>query len=501
MKTRNIFGVLGLSIAAMSAAALVKAPAVKQAKAGEYDTWGIHAAFDIGEISTWDGVDFSSFVFRCGRDGYDESTWKNTSLFYSGIGTIYCANMCFNEYFEFDRVQVKYIQNGKEKWSNPQEASGDEYTHSDAYKLTYDSWDSGDNFNATFDGYQIPFVSVTYGATQFDMSVNPESNLILQDEVTFDAESTDRFKISYLGDSTNTEELLTTSSLATYFDTDSYTKETGFLTKKSGDILVILKNNNSDGGIFEIKDRVTRETNIYYVTENAAETTDFIYSWGGSQQFDSWPGSEIALLVDEETPRAREVFDYTSVYFQGKSVNIYSITINLGYPYSDPEGDLYIQFNGGDNTRQSADFDLVPQAAYWFTGGANLDASAAINYIVHFEQIRNNGSVCNISKGDATALIEEYNALSSTVKEVYVDTSKLLTTDHTNPSQKALYTYKQALETLSGEYGVPIVVPNELYRSSSAYFDSTIAITLVVATGVITITLATLMIAKRKKEK
>ena len=66
MKMKNLFSILGLSVATTSAAFVINGMNSQPAKAATDDTWMIHAVFEIGEIANWtnDGVDFNSFVFH-----------------------------------------------------------------------------------------------------------------------------------------------------------------------------------------------------------------------------------------------------------------------------------------------------------------------------------------------------------------------------------------------------------------------------------------------------
>ena len=169
---------------------------------------------------------------------------------------------------------------------------------------------------------------------------------------------------------------------------------------------------------------------IYYVTGSTSTTTNYIYTFGGDDQFGDWPGTKITDVAG-----VQEVHGVMS--FQGTSQNIYKI------PYSTSAADtgVIIHTNGGS---QTVNMSLVSHSAYWFITDSSMvdyhndDAGAALDLILDVEAKRNavtaSGdiaaySICGISASDAASLYNTYYGLSETIKTTYVDNSSTYTYD------------------------------------------------------------------------
>ena len=148
---------------------------------------------------------------------------------------------------------------------------------------------------------------------------------------------------------------------------------------------------------------------IYYVSDSNEATIDKIYAWDevGNEQFGAWSGSAIATVGTDVTG---------VVKFEGTAKKIYRIPVTLGYP----TGENHFMWNNGSDVK-SDEFLLVDGAAYWWAGGANLDAGASLDLIFSIETLRNavtaagdikNYSICGFSKSDAATVVNTYNNLS-----------------------------------------------------------------------------------------
>lgn len=172
------------------------------------------------------------------------------------------------------------------------------------------------------------------------------------------------------------------------------------------------------------------DTYVYYVTGSTSATTNYVYTFGGDDQFGDWPGTKITDVVG-----VQEVHGVMS--FQGTSQNIYKI------PYATAASDtgIIIHTNGGS---QTVNMSLVSHSAYWFITDSSLenyhndDAGTALDLILATEAKRNavtaSGniaaySVCGISASDAASLYNTYYGLSADIKSTYVDNSTTYTYD------------------------------------------------------------------------
>ena len=197
-----------------------------------------------------------------------------------------------------------------------------------------------------------------------------------------------------------------------------------YLDKGTFDIY--FTNEFANGGTVRIIKHVDVSSYIYYVSASSNATTDYIYSWGGNSQFGSFPGTAITSVTG-----VSEVSGNGVMHFQNNNIRIYKIPVTIGYP-----GDTSFNFNNGTNSYQTADLTLVAGAAYWWEGGANANAGAALDLLIRVEEKRNavtaDGdvkaySICGISQSDAAALYNDYKDLDSSIKPTYIDCSKTYT--------------------------------------------------------------------------
>ncbi len=166
---------------------------------------------------------------------------------------------------------------------------------------------------------------------------------------------------------------------------------------------------------------IAADSYIYYVTGSESVTGDYIYTYGGDEQFGSWPGTAITAVVD--------VADVHGVLaFQGTQQKVYKI------PFMSTADTNVILNNGkdGDEKVQTPNMTLTAGAAYWFSdvSDANVKAGKALDLLLKVEAARNavvasEGilaySVCGIAPAQAAELYNEYYALED--KDVYVDST------------------------------------------------------------------------------
>jgi len=217
---------------------------------------------------------------------------------------------------------------------------------------------------------------------------------------------------------------------------------------ESGTYDVFIENDFDGEGIISIKKHAApSESFIYYVTESASPTGDYIYSWGGSEQFGAFPGTSIASLVASE--KAEEVTGNGVIHFQGGETAklVYRIEITKGYPV----GDLMFMFNNGTSEYKSAEREIVLDQAYWWTGSYNIEAAQALNFLINAESYRNGAddySVCNVSAVNATFIVGQYDAMSDEIKEIYIDCSTVYTWSDSTKTGNKLWAYKDVVAQL-----------------------------------------------------
>ena len=168
---------------------------------------------------------------------------------------------------------------------------------------------------------------------------------------------------------------------------------------------------------------------IYYVTNSASTTVDYIYSWGnGYLQFGAFPGGAIKDVGTDVTGVIR--------FQNGEYKKIYLIEIyNTDF-----------KFNNGKSTAEggseSSNFTVTDGSAYWWTG-PDLNAGRALDYLIKIENARNavpasgsirQYSICGINPSTASSLVNEYNGLSSEAK-VFVNGAKTYTYDGYGPDE------------------------------------------------------------------
>lgn len=240
------------------------------------------------------------------------------------------------------------------------------------------------------------------------------------------------------------------------------------------------------------------DTYIYYCTESDSASNDYIYSWGKSQQFGPWPGTKVTAVAG-----VQEVTGNGVVHFQGgdNAKLIYKIPVQIGYPV----GDVNFKWNNND-AWESEEFALVAGAAYWYAGPANTDAGAALDFLIAAEAKRNAAasySVCNISKDDATTLVNAYNALGSNVRTEYVDkstvytwTSKATGTD----APEGMVSYRAVVLQLGAIAGIPVVGATRINTISETTAESSTMIAIVGIIALVSVSAVSILIVLKKRK-
>jgi len=188
---------------------------------------------------------------------------------------------------------------------------------------------------------------------------------------------------------------------------------------------------------------------VYYVTGSTSATTNYIYTFGGDDQFGDWPGTKITDVAG-----VQEVHGVMS--FQGTSQNIYKI------PYSTSAADtgIIIHTNGGS---QTVNMSLVSHSAYWFITDSSMvnyhndDAGEALDLLLNVEAKRNavtaSGniaaySICGISAADAASLYNTYYGMSSDIQTTYINNSTTYTYDGADKENQTNVSFEDIMAEL-----------------------------------------------------
>ena len=238
---------------------------------------------------------------------------------------------------------------------------------------------------------------------------------------------------------------------------------------------------------------------IYYVSNSAETTVDYIYSWDetDTHQFGDWPGTAIG---------ATAAWDVTGVVkFEGTAKKIYRIPVTLGYPTNE----CYFMWNNGAEVK-SDEFLMVDGAAYWWAGGANLDAGASLDLIFRIEALRNavpagdykQFSICGISKADAATVVNTYNNLSDASRTM-VNTSLTYTYKGDGTDDQTDISFRDIVVELGKIAEIEVVgSPRTIIGNNNggAAIDSTTLIAVISIIALVSISsIAVLVVIKKRK--
>ena len=471
MKLKRLFSVLGLglfAVASVSAGAIAfaKGPKMEQAKA-DGNTWmfsvtlkatNLEEAYDVSNIRihTWGNKDTTVALHPSGQEhvytvnlpfGDDDYVTGCQFIFYqtdsgnpSNSGDKYSNNLNVNaegqdQLSKTENNGISFSWVGKTDWSDGKwTADSRSYCYP---KLGYQA----DTLSA-----EVPYDFEIDAANARYIYRNIEILERYQDILVFRFPSADNSIQSF--------EMLDKIGISNTEGTSGSVNWT--YLNSAGTFDVIIGNSFDGTGIISIKKQeAAEETWIYYVTDSASATTDYIYSWGGSEQFTAFPGTSIADLVAAD--KAEEMTGNGVVHFQGGETAklIYKINISKGYP----TGDLMFMFNNGTSSYKSAERLIQNEHAYWWTGEANHDAAQAINFIEILESRRNavaDTSICNIIEANATVIINAYNAFDAGIRETYIECTTIYTWADKEKTGNTLVTVRDIMEQLAEKWNKPL---------------------------------------------
>lgn len=523
MKLKKILGVISLSLfAAVSVGAgvaLQKKAEVVPAKA-DGDPWHTQFVANMTAIETsesWTGVNMSILKVKVWKDGQYGDTVKFFDMHQTGREHYYAVNAVFAGDYSYDMAQFFFQQNSEDKYSIVKNSSqSSESNYGSVYIRCLEEWNvEQGGWDYVYHSYAEPYF--TFGPNGHTSSYNftvdysngemSYKNLVVEpveiEETTYSV-SNQYFSLSLCyGDYWEfTGNILTDSSITNCVG--SY--GAAWLSfKEAGTYDIYLHNYFYDGGVLEIKKHESSSDSfIYYVLENNIPTNDYIYTWGAKEQFGAWPGTRITDIEGVE-----EVTGDGVLHFEGSETPklIYKIPVTIG---GYPDGDTSFKFNNGKYDYEegywaSDEGTLVSEAAYWYTAVANTDAGEAIDFLIVAEAYRNSASdfsVCNIDAASSKYLVDLYNLYTDEIR-AYINSSKVYTYTTSEAGELApqgLVSYRDVMIQLGKKGGVtPVGLENYFAGFDFGNTDSTLMIVIISVASVTAISLATLLVIKKRK--
>jgi len=528
MKIKRFFSLIGLSLfgAVSVGAGLLAAPKKAAETNAEGEKWMFRAQLCLGSLSPdhdptpWGDNYIEKVSFRYWGENIDGPAGGAYELdvplmFYSSHD-YYAINVSLQESQVITGAQWRFHQYGKdgdEYWKYS--VVIDRFGSSDNDRLDKDSpytgiqWQVSDSlisgsgwtdgkwtFNGNIYGAATENITMDVGIgtyKHYDFQKEPANNVLAIRNVELNQGDA-------IGWSTQNSFVFSSKASALvdtlsrkYLDAGIGGHPNWWYHQETGTFDFILGNNTLS--IYKHSD--AENTYIYYVLENNVATNDYIYTWGGSEQFGAWHGTKITEIEGVE-----EVSGNGVLHFEGSDTPklIYKIPVKIGYPV----GDLGFKFNNGSDVSSSTEGELSAHAAYWFDAICNQDAGAAIDFLVEAEEYRNSAedySVCNVSKDNAAALVAKYNSLSESIRG-YIDSSKVHTYTAQDMSSEGLVSYKSVVERL-GMIGEVEVVGSSIKLVSAPYTrNSNMTILIVTISAIVcTSTVAILFVVKKRKHQ
>ena len=476
----------------------------------EGEKWMVTICFDnqVPELSgEWGYIENRKVNFWGTNVTYNESVREFHS---TGRDFFYAVNVSFESNQSVSGLQINFTENGVKKESQDINLALDSTCNGRVYTFSFPEsveWTDG-KWSVTSNGFEIPSAKFGPSGDKVDRDFLPDPNTEsyyikdLEVDLTGGAyyANFDPFSFS-LHNWNDTYNVIRQS--ASYFSEYFYNwyGEAWIEFKESGTYDLFLTNEYKDDGLIDVKKHeAANDTFIYYVTNSASATVDYIYSWGGSEQFGAFPGTSIASLVAAD--KAEELTGNGVLHFQGGDTAklIYRIHLQKGYPV----GDTMFMFNGGSSEFKSAERSIKAEYAYWWTGDANQNAAQGIQILEVFESYRNGAtdySVCNISKENAAWIVNFYNDVSQDIRETYIDCSTVYTWADAGKTSNTLVSYRSIIEELGKIANVTPVgasryVPTDINKTANI---TTIIIVLAVSLSLVGFT--TLIVIRRRKHQ
>lgn len=510
MKFKHVVASLSLAMfTAFGVAAGLSMKKEAKSVAAEGEKWMVTICFDntIPETSEmWGYIENQKVNFWGTNVTYNDSV---QSFHQSGREHFYTVNVVFTSSQTVSGMQINFTENGVKKESQDINIELDSSSNGRVYSFSFieGEWVDG-KWPVQNHGYQIP--KGKFGPAEEEQKVektfvpDPESASYYIKDLVVDVTGSNvcyakfspfSYDLHEWGDTYNAirEE-------SKYFEDYFYNwyGASWIEFKVSGTYDIFLTNEYKEGGVLDVKKHEgPTSASIYYVTNSASATGDYIYSWGGSEQFGAFPGTPITSVVGVEELTGNGV-----IHFQGGETAklIYEIPVEIGYP----TGDIMFMFNNGTEEYKSDERALVDEAAYWWTGPANNEAGDAIEFLVYAEARRNavdDYSVCNISEANAKAIINLYNSFDSEVAATYIDCTTVYTWADASKESETLVSYKSVVEQLGRMYNIPVNGSSLYFSGLDMAANGNVALIVIAVTATSALALTLLLVFKKRKHQ
>ena len=225
----------------------------------------------------------------------------------------------------------------------------------------------------------------------------------------------------------------------------------------------------------------------------------YVYTFGegGYEGFGAWPGTRLGNLV-----QAQEVSG--DLHFGGEDLDIWYLALNVGYPAADHIIVSYVNEHGVVGN-QTGDMLLVEGAAYEFVNNDdyyNAEAGATIRLLLDAEEYRNAaaGSVCNFSVPNAQEIVNRYNDLGLDARN-YFDATTVYTFKRDGSDGKEWVSYRVVIEELGRIAGISPAGPSRYVPTGVNNNATTTSIIIVLTVSLSMISIATLIIIRKRKRQ
>ena len=495
MKKKRLLGLLGLGLLALSsfgfALSANNEKPVEPVKAAEDDTWMISMTLDV--TSMHNPTNIYEFHYSGSKEGVVNLHKTGQDGIYSAIISFETDDFISNARFctyNYDGQNLFYSREIDCMFLEPG-TSLSRINNGRSFVFT-GQWILNDNneWKIGLSGVQFyPRLRFNYDVAEYSFEIDPVNQRYICRNVRVQEPHVDYFNIEYPYETTSyyyPVEMIRDASWEHIIEASDC-----WVYLEPGEYDFIIENSFEDNGIITINLHETGDTYIYYVLEDENPTGDYIYSWGGIEQFGEWPGTRITSVEGVE-----EVTNNGVLHFEGNDAVklIYRIPLKYGFP----TGDTNFKFNNHYDW-QSDDLPIVNGAAYWYTGPANHDAGTALDFLIRAEEIRNGAadhSVCNIDEDSALGLIEHYNSLTAEVRD-YINRSKTYTYKRFEEEGNELVSYYDIMVQISKNIDVRLVSNNHLIDIINKDTTSIIVIGIAIFGSIAALSL--LLVSKKRK--
>lgn len=264
----------------------------------------------------------------------------------------------------------------------------------------------------------------------------------------------------------------------------------------SGKFDLIIYDDYADGGVMSLKLYSETREYIYLVGYDITEDTAiYTFGEGGVEEFGAFPGKRLKNVAGAE-----EI--HGDLKFQGEEYNIWRVELDMNYPKADHL--ILAQINEYDVVgTQTANMALVRHSAYWFSNEAEYHndlAGASLDFLFHAEEVRKaatDQSTCEVSKEQATSIVNDYMSLGGFMQETYIDCTKVNTWVDDTYTDKKDYSYREVIEELARI--AEIDLSGSKYMNTKTQINNTALVITVASISAMAIAACVAFVVIRKK--